>query len=396
MTVTVIGYDGGPLPEAARQRLAAAELVAGGVRHLAHPEIPASAETVVMGELSGAVERIADHRGAVVVLASGDPGFFGVLRALRARGIRPEVHPARSSVAAAFARIAMPWDDAAVVSAHGRELRAAINTCRALPKVAVLTGPATGPARIAAELLGWERSLVVAERLGEKDERITRCTPDEAATAEWEQPNVVLVLDETRLSAGGPRWSNQVAVPPDGWGWSEERFVHRDHMVTKREVRALALGLLRPTLGSLIWDVGSGSGAVAVECAAMNAAVIAIEDDPEACLLIRRNAASFRVDLRVVPGHAPEVYAGLPEPDAVFVGGGGLPALEGALVYRPASVVAAYAAVDRIGSARWLLTAAGYEVEGFQIAASRFADLPGGSVRLAAQNPVFLIAGRRP
>jgi precorrin-6B C5,15-methyltransferase / cobalt-precorrin-6B C5,C15-methyltransferase len=156
-------------------------------------------------------------------------------------------------------------------------------------------------------------------------------------------------------------------------------------------VRAVALARLRPTLGMLVWDVGAGSGSVGIECAAQHAAVIAIERDPDACELIQENAAGA---VQVVRGSAPEAYDGLPDPDAVFVGGGGLDALGGVLPRRPETVVATYAAVDRAALARRLLADAGYAVDGVQLAASRFADLPGGSFRLEAQNPVFLLAGR--
>lgn len=100
------------------------------------------------------MEALATHDGNAVVLASGDPGFFGIVRALRERGLVPEVQPAVSSVAQAFARAGLPWDDAVVVSAHGRDLRRAVNVCRAYPKVAVLTGPGHGPGEIGAALAG--------------------------------------------------------------------------------------------------------------------------------------------------------------------------------------------------------------------------------------------------
>ncbi|HSV67550.1 MAG TPA: precorrin-6Y C5,15-methyltransferase (decarboxylating) subunit CbiT [Mycobacteriales bacterium] len=393
MTVSVIGLDGGPLPEEARDRLAKASLVTGGIAQLAHPDVPAGAETAVMGDASAGIDRIADHPGDVVVLAAGDPGYFGILRALRLRGIRPEVLPSRPLVALAFAAVAVPWDDAAVVSARATSLPAVVNACRALAKVAVLTGRGAGPAELGAGLDGWPRTLVVVERPGEPDTRVTRCQPAEAAARDWPEPSIVLVFDETRSSAG-PQWTNQVAAPPAGFGWTEDRFVHHERTVTRREVRVLALSLLRPTLGTLVWDVGAGAGSVGVECAAMRAAVIAIDEDPEACALVRRNAAAFKVDVRVVQGCAPAAYAGLPDPDAVYVGGGGLPALEALVARRPPTIVAGYADVDRVGSARWLLTAAGYEVEGVQVAASRLAETPGGSVRLAAQNPVLLLSGR--
>ena len=102
--------------------------------------------------------------------------------------------PAISSVALAFARAGLPWDDAVVVSAHGRDLRAAVNVCRAYPKVAVLTGPGQGPAEIGAALAGWPRRLLVAEDLGGAGERITECTPADSAARTWTDPNVVLSL----------------------------------------------------------------------------------------------------------------------------------------------------------------------------------------------------------
>jgi precorrin-6B C5,15-methyltransferase / cobalt-precorrin-6B C5,C15-methyltransferase len=155
----------------------------------------------------------------------------------------------------------------------------------------------------------------------------------------------------------------------------------------------VALARLRPTLGRLVWDVGAGSGAVGIECAAHHAAVIAVERDPAACGLIRRNAG--QAEIRVVEGSAPEAFDGLPDPDAAFVGGGGLDVLSGVLARGPATVVATYAAVDRAALARRRLADAGYVVDGVQLAASRFADLPGDSFRLEAQNPVFVLAGRR-
>jgi precorrin-6Y C5,15-methyltransferase (decarboxylating) len=397
--ITVVGCDGSPLPQRAMDRLDTATLVTGGRRHLAAVRPPAHVRQVVMGEVAAALDQVdavtavdatGGAGGDVVVLASGDPGFFGIVRALRERGHAPEVLPAVSSVAGACARIGLPWDDVVVVSAHGRDPRAAVNACRAMAKTAVLTSPACGPAELGAHLAGWDVILHVAERLGAHDEKITRCTPAEAACRDWVQPNVVLTVRDT--GPGGPCVHNQPAAPPRGWAHDEDgAYRHRAGMITKWEVRAVVLARLRPTLGTLIWDVGAGSGSVGIECAAHHAAVIAIERDPAACDLIRHNAGPAGV--MVVEGSVPEAYAGLPDPDAVFVGGGGLDALNGVLARGPQTVVATYAAVDRAAYARRLLADAGYEVEGVQLAASRFADLPGGSFRLDAQNPVFVLTG---
>src|SRR5215467_3213567 len=218
--ITVVGMDGSPLSPRAEAALRSATLVVGGRRHLAAlPALAADrsgpgagdvaavgppgagARTVALGELAPALDALAAHDGDAVVLASGDPGFFGIVRALRERGLAPVVLPAVSSVALAFARAGLPWDDAVVVSAHGRDLHPAVNVCRAHPKVAVLTGPGAGPAEIAASLAGWDRRLIVCEQLGSGAEQITECSPATAVTRTWTHPNVLLVLASPETDA---------------------------------------------------------------------------------------------------------------------------------------------------------------------------------------------------
>lgn len=433
--VTVIGHDGGALGTAAYTALASATLVAGGARHLSGLDL--AAETLVMGPVAPVVARVAAHEGEAVVLASGDPGFFGIVAALRRAGVEPMVLPAVSSVAAAFARVGLPWDDALVVSAHGRDsggsdhrrdgvetghdpflwtpavamavpgvhkngssqapggLRRAVNACRAHPKVAVLTAPGTGPAVLGAALAGWERTLVVAERLGTPQERLVTVTAAEAAGIEWADPNVVLVLDPARPDARtGPGWVAGPGPGPRGWALPEAGYAHRDSMITKAEVRAYALARLGPRLGDLVWDIGAGSGSVAVECARFGAAVLAVERDPAALPLITANAAGLGV--RVVAAAAPDCLAALPDPDAVFVGGGGMTVLAACAERRPSRLVTALAAVERAGAALTLLRAAGYQAEGVQLQAARLSPLPDGTHRLAAANPVFVVSGELP
>lgn len=377
------GHDGGPLPAA----VAAATLLVGGARHLDGAE--SGAERVVMGDVAAALGRITVHDGPVAVLASGDPGFFGIVRALRRAGVDPVVRPAVSSVAQAFARLALPWDDAVVVSAHGRGggLRRAVNVCRAYPKVAVLTGPGAEPPALADGLRGWPRRIVVASRLGTAEERLTG--PD----GDWAEPNVVVVL--AGEVAGGPAgWLGGGVRVPGGWALPEDAYHHRDSMITKAEVRAVALPRLRPAPGTLVWDVGAGSGSVAVECGRFGAATVAVDRDPAAADLVRANAARHGVDVRVVTGTAPAALADLPDPDAVFVGGGGPDVLAAALERRPAQVVAAYAAVEPVGPAVAALAAAGYATGGVQVQANRLAEIAGRH-RLAATNPVTLVWGTR-
>ncbi|HEX2316508.1 MAG TPA: precorrin-6y C5,15-methyltransferase (decarboxylating) subunit CbiE [Thermomonospora sp.] len=393
--ITVVGLDGSPPPPLALERLAEASLVVGGARHLAAVTPPPSARTVVMGDLARALDAIDGADGDVVVLASGDPGFFGIVRALRERGHRPEVLPALSSVAQAFARAGLTWDDALVVSAHGRDLRRAVNACRAHPKVAVLTAPGAGPAELGRALFPQSpRSFVVCEDLGGPDERVLRCRPAEATTRTWRDPNVVLVLDDGR--ADGPRgWIAGARPGPSSWALPEDAFEHRNSVVTKAEVRAFALARLGPRVGDMVWDIGAGSGSVAIECARFGAAAVAVERDAESCDRIRANVRAHGVRVAVSRGEAPAVLDHLPEPDAVFVGGGGPEVVRACASRALRCVVVALAAVERVRPAMDALTAGGLTAQAVQIQASRLSPLPGDVHRLAAANPVFVVWGER-
>lgn len=419
--IAVLGVGtGGPVPD-----VGGADLVVGAARHLDAVELPGGARRLVLGPLVPALDVIAEYVAApgarVVVLASGDPGFFGIVRALGARfgAAALDVRPSSPSVAVAFARLGLRWDDAVVVSAHGRDLRTAVHVCRAHPKTAVLTGPGSGPAELGAALArtGIARTLVVASALGTDAERVERISPAAAAARDWSGAGVAVVLclgagagagagADAGSGSGSGGWregaSRTVAGPPPAparWALPEEDFAHRDSMVTKYEVRALALARLGPRTGDLVWDIGAGSGSVAVECARFGAAVVAVEKTPDGVERIRANAAAHGVDVQVVHGDAPAALAGLPDPDAVFVGGGGgeLPAIVAACARRARrAVVVTLAAVDRVPAVRAALLAAGLVPDGVLLQSSRLAPLPGEVTRLAATNPVFVLWAHRP
>jgi precorrin-6Y C5,15-methyltransferase (decarboxylating) len=390
--IAVLGLAGDRLPPGSEPLLAAATLVAGGARQL-EALAPAGAERVPLtGSLAPALDALVAHHGPACVLASGDPGFFGIVRALAER-LGPErldVRPAASSVAVAFARLGLPWDDAVVVSAHGREPSAALAAALRHPKVAVLTSPDAPPSWFARELAGSGRRLVVAERLGTADERIS-----EGADGGHAEPNVLLVLDPDAPLRRARVWPPRT---PAGWALADDAFEHRAGMVTKAEVRALALARLGPGTGDLVWDVGCGSGSVAIECARLGAAAIAIDHDADAVALTARNAAAHAVPVRTVHGAAPGALADLPDPDAAFVGGGGddLDAILDVCVARARrAVVVTLALVERAGPTLERLRAAGLEADATLLQASRLRPLAGGH-RLAAENPVVVVWGRRP
>jgi precorrin-6Y C5,15-methyltransferase (decarboxylating) len=395
--VTVIGCDGRPPSPEAAAALAQAQLVVGAPRHLdAHPTpaIPENAERVEIKHLDDALDAVGGTDQRVAVLASGDPGFFGIVRALRARGMKPHVIPATSSITLAFARLGLDWDDALVVSAHGRDQKRALAAALAHPKAAILTAP--GTARDLSEaLLAAGRKVYVAERLGTPQEHISDLAAEPGR--HLAEPNVLIAVDPEAPSA--PRWLAGHQGAPDGWALPEDAFEHRDSMITKAEVRALVLARLGPAPGRTIWDVGAGSGSVAVECARFGAHVIAVEADQAQCARIKQNADKHHVYLQVCHGHAPEALTGLPPADAVFAGGGDRAVLAAAVQHaNPQRVVVTLAVVQRVGETSDLLTDLGYRTEGVQLQASRLAPLPGGQrvqFRLAAQNPVFVLWGQR-
>lgn len=365
--VTVIGWDGSPLTAAARSALGAATLVAGAAHHLALAEVPAAAERIRLGSVSLAARRIAAHRGTAVVLADGDPGFFGVVRTLRAPefGLEVEVVPAVSAVAQAFARAGMPWDDAQVVVAHPRTLRRAVNVCRAHTKVAVLTSPGAGPAELGLLLQGVHRTFVICEELGTEREQVTVLTSDKAADHTWRDPNVVIVI-------GGP-----VAASDTGWiagrdpgiprGWALPASAYGgDAQLGEGEsdrLRAAQLARTGPRVGDLVWDIGCGSGAFTAEAARFGAAVIAVDRDPDACARTTAISRHFGVQPQIVHGTAPHILEDLPEPDVVRVGGGGAAVVSAVADRRPARIVTHASTRDEAELIGRDLTEHGYVVE---------------------------------
>ncbi|MET7813140.1 precorrin-6y C5,15-methyltransferase (decarboxylating) subunit CbiE [Streptomyces sp. NPDC005395] len=368
--VTVIGWDGSPLTAAARSALGAATLVAGAPHHLALPEVPPAAERIRLGSVALAARRLAAHRGTTVVLADGDPGFFGVVRTLRAPefGLEVEVVPAVSSVAAAFARAGMPWDDAHVVVAHPRTLRRAVNVCRAHPKVAVLTSPGAGPAELGLLMEGVHRTFVICEELGTTRERVTVVTSDKAADHTWRDPNVVIVAGGgtgPATAGDGAGWiaGRDPATGPRGWSLPATAYGGDLGEGETDLLRTAQLARLGPRLGDLVWDIGCGSGAFATEAARAGAAVIAVDRDRDACARTEATARNFGVQLQTVHGNAPHVLENLPEPDVVRVGGGGAAVVSAVADRRPQRIVAHAATRDAAELVGRDLTEHGYRVE---------------------------------
>jgi len=391
--VTVIGIlDPTALAADARTALAGADVIVGGEAQLeaAGGLAPAGARRVVLGPLAPGLEEVVAARAAgrrLCVLASGDPGFFGIVRAL-ASALGPDalvVHPAPSSVAVAFARLGLPWDDAAVISAHGRPLAAAVRLAVRAPKVAVLTAPDTTAELLAAALVAAgavHEHAAVCERLGGPDEAVTVTDLAGVAGRCWDARAVMVLWSGTGVSTAATT----------GFGLPTNAYAHRDGMITKPEVRSLVLGLLDlPTPPATMWDVGAGSGSVAIECARQAPAleVIAVDADADAASACAANARRHGVAVRVVRGVAPGCLAALPDPDRVFVGGGGIEVIAAARARVAANgrVVATHAALERAAAAASLLG------EMACVSVSGGKRLPDGGWRLEGANPVFVTWG---
>jgi precorrin-6Y C5,15-methyltransferase (decarboxylating) len=332
LIVVGIGQDGpaGLSPEA-RAHVERAEMLAGGKRHLAFFPTFAGEKIVLESDVASWIAKLQnrDRHRRTVVLATGDPLFYGIGRPLLEAFPKEELlfFPHVSSVALAFARLRESWQDACVVSLHGRPiglLRAALH--RGETKIAVFTDAHNHPAAIAGLLrdegLADEYVLWVCEDLGSTQERITRYSPATLKHEEFAPLNLVVLLAE-RAGKSLPL----VGLP-------ESVIAHRGGhrgMITKREVRLQALSQLELHAGDVFWDIGAGSGSVSLEAARLSPrlAVFAIEPDAQQ---LRANLDYFGLaNISLIEGEAPEVLGGLPDPDAVFVGGSGgrlLPILE--------------------------------------------------------------------
>lgn len=385
--VDIVGLQGGQwFGVEAEAALRGADVLAGSDRHLAMLPRGLPGDAVPLNDVDGMLAVAAEGRAAgrrVCLLTSGDPGFFGLVRlaAERLGAAALQVHPAPSSVSLAFARLGASWDDAVVVSAHGRPLDEAAAMAMALTKAAVLTSPESPPQAVGKALLAagcGPRTVAVCSRLGEPAETLTTTDLHGLAAGTFDGLSVVVLRTP---AASGPTLA---------WGLAEGAYARRDGMITKAEIRAIVLGKLALPPVGVLWDVGAGSGSVVVECArlAPGLAAYAVERRADDVARLRANA-SATPSVRVVEGEAPAALAGLPDPDRAFVGGGGLDVLDEVLArLRPGGVVVAtYAALDRAAEAARRLGSI------VQVAVSRGVPAGSSGLRLAAENPVFVCWG---
>ena len=335
LVVVGIGHDGpAGLSAEACAHVAGARILAGGRRHLAFFPQWSGEKVVVEGDLEAVIVRLRERYAAAktVVLASGDPLFYGIGRLLLQSFPRDDLVflPQVTSVQLAFARLKETWHDARVVSLHGRPIEALLPALqeRAV-KIAVLTDGKNHPVAVADFLrrhgAAEDYALWVCENLGGSDERLSRYAPASVKDETFSPLNVVVLLRIAEPRSTGETGEDGIPL----LGIPENALLHGAGlrgMITRREVRLMALCYLELRHGDAVWDIGAGSGSVAIEAARLSDGlrVFAVERDADAFRQLEANIARLGIGrVRAVRADAPEGLLDLPDPDAVFVGGSG-------------------------------------------------------------------------
>ncbi|HWB09225.1 MAG TPA: precorrin-6y C5,15-methyltransferase (decarboxylating) subunit CbiE [Pirellulales bacterium] len=322
------GLDG--LTSAARQLIERAELLVGAEHTLARLPKLSAERMLVGGNLDGVVERLAHAKGKrAAVLVSGDPLFYGMARYLcdKLGKDRFEVVPHVSSMQLAFARVKESWEEAYLTNLANHSLDHVVEKIRTAEKVGLFTTESHPPSAVAKALLARRIdyfNAYVCENLGSPDERVTQGDLKELSEQEFAPLNVMILV---RRPGAPDRPSERIGRRV--FGNPDEAFLQtkpKKGLLTPSEVRSMALAEMDLGPTSTVWDIGAGSGSVAIEAAQLASAgkTYAIEMDADDHNLIRENAERFGVtNLVAVLGRAPEAWNDLPDPDSIFVGGSG-------------------------------------------------------------------------
>ncbi len=384
----------------------------GSSRHLSyfksHP-----AQKITLHNLQQGIEKIIDlisqyEDKSIVVLASGDPLFFGIGRLLLSQipSEKLQFHPHISSLQLAFSRVKIPWQDAKIISIHGRSTEILIqNIKQGVDKIAVLTDSISNPREIAKLLLDLDiivqYDLYICENLGSKDEKISYFASEtiekliSLKPGSFSDLNILIMLRSPNSKSN----LNLESLPK--FGLSDRLFLNygdRPGLITKKEIRIAILGQLKLQSSQVVWDIGAGTGSVSIEIARLcpESTVFAIEKTAIGYSLIKQNCQQFQVDnVKALNGKAPAVLSDLPNPDRVFIGGSGgnlesilelcsqklLP--QGLLVIALATIEHCYETLEWIKKNQWH-----YNLLQLQISrSSSIANL----TRMSPLNPVTLI-----
>lgn len=405
ITIIGMGDDGcNGISSRAMSIATRAQVLAGGERHLAFFPQFEGKRIIIKNELTKIVEEIVEsaNENTVCVLASGDPLFYGVgpLIAKKAGMEHVEFIPSPSSVQLAFSKVGIKWDDATVISLHGKPLQGLVAKIQRFSKVALLTDDKNAPNVIARHMLLYQESgwkAYVCENLTGLNERVREfALSNLAATEDFSVLNVVILIrDDAHFKA-----------PPLMPHFGEDEYAKRmpkNGLITKKEVRVLSLAALHLRSDSTVWDIGAGSGSMAIEASkiASFGKTFAIEIDPEGVEICKDNALTHRADnVEVIAGRAPEALVALPNPDAVFVGGskGSLAKIIHLCLDRLNSggrIVVNAVTLDNVAEAHKSFKDRGIFPEMVMVQASRGSKLA-HYMRYDAHNPIHIFSATKP
>jgi precorrin-6Y C5,15-methyltransferase (decarboxylating) len=355
-----------------------------------------SGKTLTIGDdLAPVIECLEKREASVVVLASGDPLFFGIGRYLLRNMPEAELEfvPNVSSVQYAFAKIREPWDDAIFVSALGRGMKGTVDQIVAHDKIAILTDAVHTPRAIASELIDRGRdgyTAYLCENLGTADEAITHTDLKGLLTLPSADLNVLILIKE--YEAGGEGIGPCLGIP-------DEEFTTVKKLMTREEVRVVSLAKLRLRQDMTLWDIGAGSGSISIEADHLmpNGRVFAVERNPQYIKHLKDNMRKFNSrNITLVEEFAPAGLDDLPDPDRVFIGGSGghlWQILEASDARLPTGgrVVLNAVSLDTLTAATEFFENAGYELEVTTVNISRTRPLTDYKM-FEAFNPVFVLA----
>lgn len=378
-----------------------ADVLAGGKRHLSFfPEFPGQTIEITK-DLPGLVENLKalSAKGRrIVVIASGDPLFYGIgshlSRQLGKDQVR--VYPNINSVAAAFSKINESWHDATVISMHGRSFdKKHIVDFRQQDKLAVLTDRENTPSRISALLA--ERNIKefrmgVFEQLGTDSESIQWFGPGELVGDKFGEPNLMIFLRQPT--------DEKIKTQRLYLGMPDNLFQHERGLITKAEVRVVTLSKLLLESDSILWDLGAGSGSISIEASLFvkMGQIYAVEKNESRIRDIKENQKQFGVpNLNVVYGAMPEAIEQLPDPDRIFLGGGGqnlVPIIQKSIPrLRTGGIIVINTVLlnNMVGSLD-VLEKEGFQTEVLQMQVNVGHEMPWNRM-LKSQNPIWMIRG---
>jgi len=415
--VVGIGLSPEDLTEKHIEIINKAEVLVGGKRHLDYFKDHPAEKIILTGDIKRAISEMKSRMDKkIVVLASGDPNFFGVgpliVKSVGADNVC--IHPNITAVSAAFSRLKESWNDVKVISLHGK--RSGDDLLKAVyqnEKVAVFTDPEKTPAWIAKLLLknGLEQlRLCVCEDLGGEDESLRWVSPEECVNRTFADLNLVVIfrgqaltpdiLNHPRISGDPGRNVKGQGLTP---GMPESDYVHYQGLITKAEIRVLTLAKLRLSPHHIMWDLGAGSGAVSIEASfyITEGKIIAVERRPDRIEHIRQNREKFGAgNLDIVMATLPEGLSELPSPDRIFVGGGGKDVIRiietaGSYLKSGGIMVINTVLINLLENIIGILNKLNFETEIIHVQIGRGKEMPYG-VRMEALNPVWIITGTKP